>query len=95
MRGQSGHYINIQHFIFSWHYSRIVWQQYNNNNNKINIALITIALTTINVSLKVSKSENKGQYEWYETREMTKFTMVNDIFFYMGFFNVGRVKCDI
>ena len=33
----------------------------------------------INVSLKVSKPANKGQYERYGSKEMTKFTMVNDI----------------
>ena len=53
------------------------------------------SMDTINVSLKVSKSANKGQYERYEIRKMAKFTMVNDNSFRMGFFSVSRANCDI
>ena len=53
------------------------------------------SIDTINVSLKVATLANKGQYERYEIREITKFTKLNDISFRMGFVSVGRAKCDI
>ena len=61
----SGHYINIRRFSFS--------------RNYVTMELLHNSVDTINVSLKVSKSANKGQYERYEMREMTKFAWISSV----------------
>ena len=79
----------------AWRYGRsdtvrIIWIFNVSFSRGTTAELFDNSMATIDVSLRVSKSANKWQYERYEIREMTKLTMVNQ----WHFLSHGFLQCE-